>query len=129
MATKQAPATDSHEWDEVQPFTEPVQLEPGESLIGTYLGANEILLNAQKGDDGAEQVDGEWKRRALLHEIATGANGDDPTGLWGSAGLDRRLADVPSGAVIKVQYDGMRSLEGGRQVRQYRVWVDKTSNF
>lgn len=127
MATKKA-QTVERDWEEIQPFTEPITLEPGESIVGHYLGSNEIMLAAKPDDDGAEEIDGQWKRRALLHEFQV-EDTDEPTGLWGSAVLDKRLADVTNGAFVKVQYDGKRELEGGRTARQYRVWVDKSASF
>lgn len=43
-----------------------------------------------------------------------------PWGVWGTAGLDRALADVPIGSLVTLTYDGKHSTEDGK--RTYHKW-------
>lgn len=111
----------SEEWEEIAPFTEPRNLDEGESIIGFYRGAQTVNVPDPNSDSGE-------KRESLLHEFSDTPEGE-PYGIWGSAVLDKRLAEIPSGSRVKVQYDGKQDLEGGRTARRYRVWVDRSQPF
>lgn len=108
------------EWEEIDPFTEPLELEIGDVVIGVYNGANEIQVNDPENP-------GE-KRAVLLHELQTEPD-TEPVGVWGSAVLDKRLAEVPIGSRVKIEYQGKQELDGGRTARRYKVWVDKAAAF
>ena len=121
MPAKPSAATEP-QWTEIQPFTPPLNMEPGEEITGYYRGANEVEVP----DPNSEQEDG--KRSNLLHEFSDTPEGET-FGLWGSAGLDKRLADIRVGALCRVRYEGKVDLSGGRTARQYRVWTDSNQPF
>lgn len=108
-------APNSENWVEIAPFTQARELETGESFIASYLGANEIEVDDPNAENPGDT------RLTLLHEFQE--NGGDPFAIWGSAGLDKRLAEVAIGTLVKVQYEGIVDLKGGRTARSYRVWA------
>ena len=116
------PAPIPSEWEEINPFTQALDMNVGDSFIAEYLGGNEKEVD----DPNAEG--GEGKRMTLFHEFREDS-GSEPFGVWGSAGLDKRLSEVAIGTRVKVQYDGLVDLKGGRTARQYRVWADRTQPF
>lgn len=124
------PATNDGDWEEIQPFTEPVEMAEGEEIVGEYLGAETINVPAADNDESeaVTVVDGKRIRPTLLHQI-TRAGESEPVGVWGSAVLDKRLADVPIGSRLKIRYEGKQELDGGRTARRYRVWQDKSASF
>lgn len=115
-------ADNSPNWEEIQPFTQPIDMVEGSEFAAYYRGANELSVP----DPNAETPDG--KRVSLLHEFSETPDGE-PFGLWGSGGLDKRLAEVPNGSFVRVLYEGKTDLDGGRTARQYRVWVDRNQPF
>lgn len=119
------------DWEEIQPFTEPRQLNEGDIVVAFFLGGNEVTVPARE-DDKDETIttdeNGRRVRTAMLWEFVEN-EGDEPFGLWGSAVLDKRLADVPAKSRVKIAYEGKADLEGGRTARRYRVWVDKSAKF
>jgi hypothetical protein len=108
------------DWEEIQPFTTPIDLEPGDEIVAGYLGGNVVDVPGVD-DDGNPEV-----RATMLHEFQA-ANDSEPFGVWGSAVLDKRLTDAPTGATVKVLYQGKREIPGGRTARQYRVWIDRNA--
>jgi len=106
------------EWDEIAPFAEARDMEEGDHFIARYLGAE----TKEVPDPNSEEEGG--MRDTLLHEFREDG-ADESFSLWGSAGLDKRLADVSSGTIVKVQYDGIVPLKGGRTARNYRVWASR----
>lgn len=117
------------QWEEIQPFTQPITMEPGAEFTALYLGGTEITVAAIEGDEGAiVGEDGKVTRTAMLHEFQD-ESATEPFGVWGSAVLDKRLAEVPPNSRVKVRYEGKTELEGGRTARQYRVWQDKSAKF
>lgn len=128
---EQIPADNAADWEEIQPFTEPRQMNDGEEIVAVYLGGSEVEVPARADDDDESitvNENGKRVRRAMLHEFQDG-EGTEPFGIWGSAVLDKRLADVPPSSRVKIRYDGKQNLEGGRTARRYRVWVDKSASF
>lgn len=118
------------DWQEIQPFTEPITLDEGQEIVAWYLGANEVTVPAKKDEDGAYEKDGDFVRNALLHEFTEDTSSGEPQyGIWGSAVLDKRLADVPAKSRVKIVYEGKTELEGGRTARRYRVFVDRSASF
>lgn len=111
------------EWEEIQPFTEPVVMAEGEEIVGVYVGAETIDIPAADDDrsDTVTMVDGRRVRPTLLHLIHRSGD-SEPVGIWGSAVLDKRLADVYTGTVVRIRYEGKQDLDGGRTARRYRVW-------
>ena len=129
-ATK--PAKNETLWEEIQPFTQPITLEEGEQFDAQYLGGSEVTVPAME-DDGDDsnpsfEEDGKWVRKAMLHEFQNEGE-SEPFGLWGSAVLDKRLAEVPANSRVRVKYEGKAELEGGRTARRYRVWIDRNTKF
>ncbi len=106
------------DWEEISPFTEARDMDTGDSFIATYLGGNELEVE----DPNSEEPGG--TRMTMFHEFRE-SDDSDAFGLWGSAGLDKRLSEVTVGTVVKVQYDGLVDIKGGRSVRQYRVWASR----
>lgn len=110
------------DWEEISPFTEPRDLAENETIEGVYLGANEVVVPDPNSEDDGTRI-------SLLHEFADTAD-SEPYGIWGSAVLDKRLADVPAGSFVRIQYEGKQTLkDGARTARRYRVWVDKGAAF
>lgn len=124
MAAKSGanPAPNSGEWEEINPFTQALDMKAGDSFIAEYLGGSE------KEVDDPNSPEAEGKRVTLFHEFREDS-GSEPFGVWGSAGLDKRLAELAIGTRVKVQYDGLVDLKGGRTARQYRVWADRNQPF
>lgn len=130
MPSAKAAESTTPEWVEVQPFTTPINLEIGQEVVGLYQGANEVEVpdtNATEVAD-SENHAGPGRRLNLLHEfLEPGAT--EPFGIWGSAGLNKRMADVRQGALCRIRYEGKVDLSGGRTARQYRVWTDNSQAF
>lgn len=121
--------TVERQWEEISPFTEPISLEVGQEFEAVYLGGNEIDVPARDDDDDETVIvreDGKRRRRAMMHEFAETPD-SEPFGVWGSAVLDKRLAEVPAGSFVRVKYEGKQDLDGGRTARRYRVWQDKNA--
>lgn len=132
-ATKPAKDTETEEtqWEEIQPFTEPITLEEEQEFVALYLGGNEVTVPAadNDNDEGVTVTDdGRRVRTAMLHEFQNEGE-TEPFGLWGSAVLDKRLAEIPANSRVRVKYEGKAELEGGRTARRYRVWVDRSAKF
>lgn len=129
-AAKQA-ESDEAQWEEIQPFTQPITLKEGAEFIAQYLGGSEVTVPAAENDtDESVTVteDGRRVRTAMLHEFQNEKE-TEPFGLWGSAVLDKRLADIPANSRVRVKYEGKAELDGGRTARRYRVWVDRSAKF
>jgi hypothetical protein len=123
--------TVTESWEEIQPFTEPRKMEIGEEIVAIYGGSNEVEVPAGANDDDETVItldNGKRVRRALLHEFRDTPE-SEPYGIWGSAVLDKRLAETSAGSRVKIRYEGKQDLEGGRTARRYRVWVDKNAPF
>jgi hypothetical protein len=105
-------------------------MEIGQEIVAQYLGGQEVEVPAGTSDDGEDivVVDGKRIRRAMLHEFRN-EDTPEPFGVWGSAVLDKRLAEVPAGSRVRIRYEGKQELEGGRTARRYRVWQDKSARF
>ncbi len=112
---------DEGQWEEIDPFTQPIDLEEGEEFTALYMGANELSVPDPNGAEGDTRV-------SLLHEFQTSKD-SEPFGLWGSAVLDKRLAEAPIGSRVRVLYEGKQNLDGGRTARRYRVWIDRSQPF
>lgn len=127
-----ATATDTAgEWEEIQPFTQPITLDEGQEIVALYLGGSEVEVpaGANDTDEGVITLEsGKRIRRAMLHEFQNEGE-TEPFGVWGSAVLDKRLAEVPANTRVKIRYDGKQELDGGRTARRYRVWQDKSAKF
>lgn len=80
--------------------------DEGDKLEGYYLGAGTIDI---EGDE------------VTVHNIKT------DTGLFsplGSADLNRKMSQVPSGARVRVVYEGKKKLKGGKTLKVFTVDYD-----
>lgn len=134
MAPKSAAANATlpeGDWEEIQPFTTPISMDEGGEFIAVYLGGNEVEVPAGATDNDESVItleNGKRVRRAMLHEFRN-PDETEPFGLWGSAVLDKRLAEVPANSLVRIKYEGKQELDGGRTARRYRVWQNKSAKF
>jgi len=86
-----------------------------EGLVGFYKGSRTVATDDPNNP-------GE-KRNSLLHDFQLEADQSDVF-VWGSWDLDDKLGQIPSGALVKVEFMGKETIKGGKQtIKRYRVSV------
>lgn len=101
------------EWTTVaEPYGDTWDFDANPVLIGTYNGSREV-----------EQDDlnnpGE-KRMANVYEIAALDDGEKYS-VWGTYVLDEAFAKIPTGNIVRIEFQGKTEIGGGRTVRKFTV--------
>lgn len=81
------------------------------SVEGYYLGTKQV--ESRKSKNGV----------ASLHVLQT-ATGN--LGVWGKTDMDRKMASVPAGAMIRITHTGMQPTPNG-EMYKYKVEVDPSN--
>lgn len=101
----------------VREFAEPLELQPGNIFIGTYI--NKITVQAERLDAPGEMQDVD---QFQFTTVQPGYNSDKTYGLWSSHNVAKGMASVPLGATVKIMYVGKQTIKNGAQtVQEYRI--------
>lgn len=63
-------------------------------------------------------------KKSKLHVVETEAG---EVKAWGSIVLNDKLMGVPTGAYVKIEYEGMKQGKNGSDYHDYKVFVDQDS--
>jgi hypothetical protein len=91
-------------WDEVQANFITFD-EPGQEVVGRVKAMDKLTIHD----------------RTVWRMTLEGEEGDVAFLL--TTQLERLLANVPAGTLVKIRYEGMGRTAQGRRMKQFRVWV------
>lgn len=115
--------TDDEGWETVETgLGEEWDFDKNGPLVGTIIGTREVDLPEHKW---TEQADG-IRKTAKAWTFQTGDTGEEVF-LWESYQLTEKLKDVGTGDAVRIFFEGMREIDGGRRrVKQYKVQTRKS---
>lgn len=94
----------------VEPYADTFSFDSeGSTLMGTYLGKREV---EQEGLDGLPRI-------VNVYEIQD--NSGKKWSVWGSAMIDTAFESISEGSAVKIVFEGVAQLDGGRSVKRFTV--------
>ena len=103
------------EWETVvEPYGESWDFSKNPVIIGTYVSSKSVELTDNRGD----------KRENMVYEIESGDDGGKYS-VWGGYALDEAFAQIETGTVVRIEFQGKAELSNGQTVNKFVVQTKK----